>query len=441
MSVIALTRNADADALVILMNASLRFISFGMERSSAISKHGTLMSDLPLDLFPQKKSQNSISSIENLASALDLKYETLEKARSLGNERYKLKQLPKSGGGNRKVFDPNPLIRTVQGRINKRIFIPLIKWPRYLYGSLPKEKIDGIYINRDYIECARQHCQSKSVLKVDISNFFDNIHRDHVFDIFHEFLKYPNEVSEYLTDICCFNDFIVQGGLTSSYIATLIFWKNEGSLVKRLERKGLTYTRLVDDITVSSNKHEFKFDYAEQHIKLMLLELDLPVNESKTMVLRSGIAPIHIHGLRINYHEPRLPSDEVKRIRAAVHNVVKMSRVNNYRTSVTYRNMHNRCMGRVNKLARVGHNKHSTFKKQLLAVMPLPSRSDINKAERAISRLELIERAKLKEVRYIRKFYLAQYRVLIISRTYKSEANDFRNRLKELRQYVGKYQK
>ncbi|WP_444913668.1 reverse transcriptase family protein [Microbulbifer sp. TRSA007] len=399
------------------------------------------MAEIPTSLFPQKKTKKSISNLDNLADALGVEYSVLENAKSLGSERYRSQELPKSGGGVRKVYDPHPLIRTLQGRINKRIFIPLVSWPKYLYGSLPNEQINNRLISRDYIECAKQHCLSKSLLKVDISNFFDNIHRDYVYEIFSNFLKFPEQVSSYLTDICCLNDFIVQGGLTSSYIATLVFWEYEGLLVKRLERKGLTYTRLVDDITVSSKVHNFNFDYAEKHIKLMLLELDLPINDSKTKVVRSGIEPLQVHGLRVNYSKPRLPSHEVKRIKAAVHNVIKMSKVNNYRTTVAYRKAHDRCMGRVNKLARIGHNKHSMLKNQLIQALPLPSKSDIKKAERSISRLERTDPTKLKKRNYMRKFFLVQYRILIISRTYKSEAKAFRNRLNQLRSNLGEYEK
>jgi len=396
--------------------------------------------DARFPLFPERTSDNSISSLQSLADALSIPLADLEKARQLSAiERYRSKEIPKAGGGARQVYNPSHLIRLIQARINKRIFLDLIRWPGYLFGSLPNTSINGEVVHRDYIACAKTHCLSKSLLKVDISNFFDNIHADHVYRIFNELLKFPEPVSEYLTDICCYEDFLVQGALTSSYLATLCFWNCEGDVVKRLSRKGLKYTRLVDDITVSSRRHDFSFDYAEHHIKMMLIDLDLTENDRKKQILRDGIEPLHVHGLRVNYQAPRLPADEVRKIRAAVHNVVKLAATNNYRTSVHYRFLHDRCMGRVNKLARVGHNKHEVFKRQLLDVMPLPSRLDVKKAEGAIRFLESLDRGRIKERRYTRKFHLVKYRVSIVARTYEEEARVFESRLYNLRPYIGSY--
>jgi len=393
--------------------------------------------DAKAPLFPEKSSKKSISSLQSLAEALSIPLTDLEKARKfLPTERYRSKEIPKAGGGVRQVYNPSYLIRLIQARINKRIFLALIRWPRYLFGSLPN-KINGEVVHRDYIACAETHCLSKSLLKVDISNFFDNIHEDHVYHIFKELLKFSEPVSEYLTDICCYEGFLVQGALTSSYLATLCFWHCEGDVVKILSRKGLRYTRLVDDITVSSRRHDFNFDYAEHHIKMMLIDLDLPENDGKKQILRDGIEPLNVHGLRVNYQTPRLPADEVRKIRAAVHNVVKMAKINNYRTSVSYRSLHDRCMGRANKLARVGHNKHKVFKKQLLDILPLPSRLDVKKTERAISFLESLDADRIKERRYTRRFHLVRYRVLIVARTYEREARAFEARLYNLRPYIG----
>lgn len=420
------------------MNATLRFISLGMERPSVISIQGFIVIDGRFPNYPEKTSEKSIASLASLSDVLDVSLANLESARLLSpQERYRFKGIPKAGGGERKVYNPSFLIRLIQSRINTRIFKALIRWPGYLFGSIPNTFVGGEEVPRDYIACASKHCMSKSLLKVDISNFFDNIHRDHVFSIFSEFLKFPDSVSDYLTDICCYEDFLVQGALTSSYIATLCFWNHEGDVVKRLARKGLTYTRLVDDITVSSSKFDFNFDYAEHHIKMMLIDYDLPVNDSKKIILRDGIDPLHVHGLRVNYPSPRLPSGEVRRIRAAVHNVVKMSKVNNYRTSQSYRLMHDRCVGRVNKLKRVGHNKHSEFICQLMDVIPLPSRRDVREVEDSISYLELISKDKIGSKKNMRKLYLARYRVSIIRRIYKKEADIFDKRLLNLMSSIG----
>ncbi|MGI2854841.1 reverse transcriptase family protein [Shewanella algae] len=387
-------------------------------------------------LYPQKSSTSSISNLENLAESLSLDKNLLEYSQKLTQEeRYKKIKIPKSNNSYRTVHDPSDIIRKIQNRINTRIFTQLVDWPDYLFGSIPNDIIDS----RDYISCARKHCLAKSIFKLDISNFYDNIHRDFVYDIFNNFFKFPTEVSDFLTDICCYDDYLPQGALTSSYIATLCFWNVEGDLVKRFQRKNLVYTRLVDDITVSSKKHDYDFEYVEKHIKNMLLHFDFPVNNSKTKIMRDGLEPLNVHGLRVNYPEPRLPSAEVNKIRAAVHNVVKMSKINNYRTSKSYRNLYDRALGRVNKLARVGHNKHSELINKLKKVTPLPSKRDLNYIKnniRTLKNLNELDCKKLRQRKYKRKYHLINYRISILNRTFPNKASTLRNELKLLKDKI-----
>lgn len=217
------------------------------------------------------------------------------------------------------------------------IYLGHISWPSYLYGSIPneirKDSNNQEVISKDYIACARNHCMAKSLMKLDISNFFDNIHQDHVYSIFKNLLKYPDDVSEVLTKLCCYKGNVVQGALTSSYIASAVLFDVEPLLVKRLHRKNLVYTRLVDDITVSSNKKQYDFSYAQSLIVEMLHSKDLPVNNNKTIIKYVSTEPLIVHGLRINFKEPRLPADEVSRIRASVKNLELLAKDGQYKVS------------------------------------------------------------------------------------------------------------
>lgn len=389
--------------------------------------------------FPQKKSTaSSIGSISNLANALGVPERDIQIAcQKPLNERYTPIEVSKNNGGVRKVYNPSPLIRAIQGRINRRIFVPLIEWPDYLFGSLPNSEssVDGgsVLIKRDYIACAERHCGAKSLVKYDISNFFENIHRDLVLNVFKELLHYKDEVAECLTELCCFGDFLIQGALTSSYLAMLCLWDVEGELVKKLRRRNLVYTRLVDDITISSKKKDQDFRHAERYLQEVMLKKDLPLNDSKMEVMRVGTQPLIIHSLRIDFDTPRLAPGEVARIRAAVHNIECMARVNNFRTSNSYRKQFYRCMGRVNKLARVGHSKHLQFLNKLLKIQPLPSRNDIKKVLLAIKRLKRFPYEERSSRQYKRIYGIAMHRAGIIGRTYIKEQKIILNELKNLK--------
>jgi RNA-directed DNA polymerase len=395
------------------------------------------------------KKAGPILTEVDLCSSLSISYDELVMALSIpDSERYKSGSIPKSDGTLRFIHNPHFLIRKIQRRINTRLFNPkteknkpssgVISWPSYIFGCIPNQihevsKNEFIKDPRDYIACAKVHCQSKSILKLDVSNFFDNVSADIIKGVFTNLLEYSDEVSEILTNICCKEDSLVQGGLTSSYLACLALWDVEPDIVKRLKKKGLRYTRLIDDITISSKKEDFDFDYVEDVLVSMLHSKDLPVNRNKTTRLFASSVPLTVHGLRVNFKEPRLPSDEASRIRACVHNVEKLAKERHYRTIHPYRKDFNRCMGRVNKLARLNHKDHLPLLKRLQKVIPLPSKLDIERCEKMITKLESdYKLGKYKTVWYWRRYNRASQRLIILKRTFQKSAFAFRKRLKQV---------
>ncbi|MBT1262760.1 RNA-directed DNA polymerase [Pseudomonas sp. VS40] len=386
---------------------------------------------------PLKFTKNSISSRENLCKALRIPDDFLATVLALPpDDRYTKKDhVKKAGGISRPIYNPHRFLRRIQKKINIAIFSNnyVIRWPHFIYGSVPNQTNNDGYDRKDYVSCAGRHCGAKSLLKVDVSSFFDNIHQDIVFSIFKDFLNYEKEVSEILTNLCCHNSHLVQGGLTSSYIASLCLWDIEGKVVERLNRKGLTYTRLVDDITVSSKSLETDFTYALKIISDMLTTKDLPINESKTRIYRTSTEPLTVHGLRVSFSTPRLPSDEVGRIRASVRNLESLAAEPSYRTSHGYRHDYNRCMGRVNKLHRVEHNQHKPLLMRLRAIRPLPSRRDVNRAKDMVARLEKDYDTQSHTHWYKSRFHRVTERLIVLDRIYTKTSTLLRSKLKKLR--------
>jgi RNA-directed DNA polymerase len=385
---------------------------------------------------PLRVSGSSIGSIESLCKALDLSREQFEEALWLEeSEKYTVKLVEKLDGTLRTVHRPHRLIRRVQRRINKRIFSSesILSWPHFVYGSLPNQHDSSKTYPKDYIACARVHCGAKSLLKLDIKDFFDNINQDLVEDIFISVLKYSPEVSKALAIICCLDGRVVQGALTSSYLSCMCLYDVEGRVVERLSNKGFQYTRYVDDITISSLKENASFDFALNLVASMLDSKDLPLNAAKTRIQRLSTESLTVHGLRVSFKEPRLPSDEVRRIRAAVNNIESLASEPNYRTSHAYRHDFNRCMGRVNKLGRVGHNQHSILVKRLTKVEPLPSIQDIDRIDVVISRLEKDHSTKGSTFWYARRFYRVHERLNVLNRSFSAITKLYRARLKAIR--------
>ena len=387
-------------------------------------------------LTPIKSTNNSIGSIKNLCKQLRITYQEFEDSLNLPDEeKYILASVVKSDGSLRKIHKPHHQIRKIQRRINNTIFKPLVLWPDYIFGCIPNEldKSGRVQISRDYVSCAEKHCQSKSILKVDIENFFDNVNSYIVKQMFIEFFKFNEQVSEALTNICTFKGSLVQGALTSSYIAALSLWDVEYKLAERLKRKGLVYTRLVDDITVSSTISNYKFDYALTNITKTLDEKELPINSNKTEVLYSSITPLIVHGMRVNFKEPRYPSNEVRKLKAAVYNIERLASEPGYRITFSYRRDFSRCMGRVNKLKRVKHNSHEKLIRRLNNILPLPAKIDIKRAQIIVARLKKDYKEKKNTYWYHRRFYRAHDRLNVLQRSYPTISKKLRLTLKSIK--------
>ena len=389
-------------------------------------------------LNPEKVSTGAIATISALCSALDITSSEIDQALSLSaEERYQKHIVPKINGSDRTVHNPHHLIRKIQRRINKRIFSnpDVILWPDHVFGSIPNDDLSiSPAAEKDYVNCARQHCESKSILSVDIKDFFDNIHKSKVKEIFSEFLKFGSDVSDVLANICCREGHVVQGALTSSYLATLCLYSSEGLVVAKLRHKGLRYTRLVDDITISSHVAQYDFSFALRQVERMLDESGLPLNPSKTKIQNAGMKPLIVHGLRVDFSQPRLPPDEPRRIRASVKNLELLASTPGYRASRTYRRDFNRCLGRVNKLGRVGHAQHKALLERLRRVMPLPSHKDIERAERQVARL-LKDSSKVgyqDTYWFHKRWHVASQRLGILKRSFPNKALELREKLRGL---------
>lgn len=360
----------------------------------------------------EKISTHSVASKDNLARALDINVSDIDALLACpSDKRYSRLEKPKPNGDIRIVYNPSKLTRKIQTRINSRIFKKVIKWPYFIFGSIPKGSDNA---SKDYISCANQHKNAGSILKIDIKNFFDNVHEDLVEEIFNDFLKYPLVVSQILTDICCRNGTLCQGAPTSSYLATLSLFSVEPDLVKKIEKKGLVYTRYVDDITVSSKERNYDFSYIESIIENVLTGKELPINHKKTHVASSSSESLVVHGLRVNTKTARFPADEVRKIRAAVKNIEIVAKEPNYIRSHYYRREFYKCQGRVHKLARVGHTQHKKLKERLQKIAPLPSHTDIEIVKKIIDKIKLAPQKDRDEFWFRRRFNVARARISFI---------------------------
>ena len=87
-------------------------------------------------------------------------------------------------------------------------------------------------------------------------------------------------------------------------------------------------------------------------------------------------------------------------------------------------------MGRVNKLARVGHKQHSKYVERLKRVRPLPSGNEDQFCEKKLVRLETIYEKDAAKLSYRRNFYRLQERLSILNRSFPRVASALKDRLR-----------
>ena len=282
--------------------------------------------------------------------------------------------------------------------------------------------------------CAGKHNNSKSILKIDVKSFFDNVHENIVYQIYSKFFDYPEEVSKILTDVSCRNGSLCQGALTSSYLATLALYDVESSMVEKLKRKKLIYTRYVDDITVSSKEKNYDFSYALNVIEQVLNSKELPINKTKTIISHSGSEALLVHGLRVNTVTTRLPTEEIRRIRAGVKNLEIVAAENGYRWSLGYRREYYKHLGRVYKLKRLGHQQHEKLLLRMQQIYPKPSRRDLEIT------LNLIKKIKEKFAAENGSFWFRRrYSVAIARLNFLGKSKKYKKKSEILKNYVKKF--
>lgn len=324
-----------------------------------------------------------IKDIEHLAEVLDIDIIDIQNALLIEDcNRYTFRAIPKRDGRERIVYNPKPIFRKIQRRIKNRIFTQ-ISWPDFVFGSIPADEH-----SHDFIDCAQQHCLAQSLLKLDIEDFFDNITINLVQEIFETFFHFPADISNILANLCCVDLKVPQGGITSSYIASIALYSIEESLYFRLKSKKLTYTRYVDDITISSKNRNYNYDSIINIVENLVNSINLPLNKKKIEINRFSSTPLKVHNVRIDFKSPRYDKSEVKNIRAAVHRLSELAKKPNHRTHYFYRVDFNRCQGLLSKLKRVHHPSYTKLQTRLDKIKPLPNDADLKFIETSIDGLK-----------------------------------------------------
>lgn len=203
-----------------------------------------------------------------------------------------------------------------------------------------------------------------------MSNFFPSISSKIVIEVWVGVFGFSPEIAEYLTKLICYKGFLVQGAKPSSYICNLVLWERESKLYNELLQKNYTYTRFVDDITISFPVNISKEVMSEVIGKVysMLSSIEVKPNKSKHKVMTTSHRQ-HVHNVNIGRGAITLPKKERRKIESAVFECeTKYDKL--ARTS-EYESLYNSTMGRVNTMKRIHNKKGSALVNRLLKIRPI----------------------------------------------------------------------
>lgn len=363
-----------------------------------------------------------IGTIDLLATVLSIDVQALQKLGETASDHYYDFEIDKKTGGKRKITAPDFDLKLIQKRINRFIFSN-VQYPDHLFGGISE---------KDYLKNAQAHVGAKLLIAVDVESFYPNIKASTVKKIFQYFCGFSPSVADILTRLTTLDGSVPQGACTSSHLANLAFFETEHALMHEFHQKGLKYSRLIDDITVSSksNLSSAKISASINAIVKMLRTVNCRIKKSKTKISSDSNPSdlMFVTGLWLNRGKPRVTRVDMDLIRNEVYNCLKLSTVSRHVSD--YHALHNRVSGRVAKLAYIGHEEAAVYRKKLANVLPLFDKSDEVKTEKLALVLSRSSTEVRSKVSYFERFHRLMYRVNIHFRNNRKFAWEIRDMVK-----------
>lgn len=296
----------------------------------------------------RQKSNNQIyiHSLGHLCHLTSANYVYLQRVIRRTVNCYDNYEIPKRSGGNRFISAPTETLKKVQQWINRFV----------LSNNRPHWRCYSYHSEASIYKCAKEHCNSKWLIKLDIENFFESVSEVSVYDVFKD-LGYSPLMAFELARICTIDKKNVkkplrskwmnfnsnstdlpyprkdvkyfgrlpQGAPTSPQISNLVFKKIDQIFQSFSENEGLSYTRYADDICFSSGSNKYSRIDALRLIRFCSKELRVQgytTNKLKTKIIPPGANKI-VMGLNVSHSKPKLSKDFKKRVERHVRGIEK----------------------------------------------------------------------------------------------------------------------
>lgn len=156
--------------------------------------------------------------------------------------------IKKRNGKDRHILSPYTELKNIQKKILNDL----------LYDKKSSKYAKAYIKNISLIENVKVHKGYKYILKLDISNFFENISYVDIYNIFKEY-GFSNRICGLLSHLTTYNDYLPQGAPTSPYLSNLVLRKFDYVVGKWCSSNNINYTRYSDDMTFSMEEYYLFF--------------------------------------------------------------------------------------------------------------------------------------------------------------------------------------
>lgn len=151
---------------------------------------------------------------------------------------------------------------------------------RYMIDRVPRHPCSACVKGRGNHWAYRRHARHPSMLRLDISNFFPSVGEDAVRKGFVR-LGAREQVANALVRLVTLPERLPQGAPTSVAVADMVLFPLDVRLTGMAEQHGFTYSRYMDDITLSGGNRLARF---EQTARRIVTDLAWELNEKGGLV-------------------------------------------------------------------------------------------------------------------------------------------------------------
>lgn len=257
-----------------------------------------------------------IASLAALGKALDTSPAELRRLARAAPKLYPLSKEKgierKADGSERIYYAPKAPIKELQQKLHARL-LGRVEYPPYLIAGVK---------GHSYRDNCLLHTRAKTVINLDISTFFEAVSEGRIRSVWQRFFRFSPEVAELLTRLTTHKGALPRGAPSSPLLANLVFWDVEPQLAAELAQHGITYSRYVDDVTLSAGARLDKktIAWAVGRVFAMFRKKGVHPNRKKLRVRHAPNA-LRVHNVNVHGHTPTLPKRKRREIRAATHNL------------------------------------------------------------------------------------------------------------------------